>query len=55
LNDSEAIFGVIKCQELPERRYPTWESLEAAIITGFTHVEDRLLKKRANQPRLVLQ
>jgi putative transposase len=42
LNDIEAIFGVIKRHELPERRYPTWESLEEAIITGFTHVEDRL-------------
>jgi transposase len=42
LNDIEAIFGVVKRQELPARRYPTWESLEEAIITGFQHVEDRL-------------
>ena len=52
LNDIEAIFGVIKRHELPERRYTTWESLEDAIITGFTHVEDRLLQKCSAQPRL---
>jgi putative transposase len=52
LNDIEAIFGGIKAHQLPERRYPTWESLEEAIITGFTHVEDRLHKKYAIQPGL---
>lgn len=52
LNDIEAIFGVIKRNELPERRYTTWESLEAAIDTGFTHVEERLLKKCSAQPGL---
>jgi transposase len=45
LNAIEAIFGGIKAHELPERRYETWEALEAAIITGFTHAEDRLLAK----------
>jgi len=52
LNDIEAVFGVIKRQELPERRYTTWESLEDAITTAFTHVEHRLLEKHENQPRL---
>lgn len=45
LNEIEAIFGVIKRIELPERRYSTWESLEAAIDRGFTHVDQRLLRK----------
>ena len=53
LNDIEAIFGVIKRQELPERRYASYESLEAAITTGFTQVEQRLLQKCAIQPGLV--
>ncbi len=52
LNDIEAIFGVIKRDDLPERRYTTWENLEDAIDTGFTHVEERLLKKRSAQPGL---
>jgi len=52
LNDIEAIFGVVKRDELPERRYTTDASLEAAICTGFTHVEDRLLQKCAPQPGL---
>ena len=50
LNDIEAIFGVIKRQELPERRYTSYETLEEAIITGFTHVEQRLLQKDEAQP-----
>jgi len=53
LNAIEAIFGVIKRHALPERRYTTWESLEEAIITGFTHVEERLLEKCSAQPRQV--
>lgn len=52
LNPIEALFGVIKRNELPERRYATWESLEAAVNTGFTHVENRLLTKHAHQPGL---
>lgn len=52
LNAIEAIFGVIKRNELPERRYTSWESLEAAIDTGFIHVEARLLKKCSAQPGL---
>ncbi len=52
LNDIEAIFGVIKRNELPERRYTSWESLETAIDTGFTHVEERLLTKGSAQPGL---
>jgi transposase len=52
LNEIEAIFGVVKRNELPERRYTTWERLEAAIITGFTHIEDRLLQKCTAQSGL---
>ena len=50
LNAIEAIFGGIKAHDLPERRYATWESLESAIDTGFTHVEQRLLQHCAPQP-----
>jgi len=49
LNAIEAIFGVIKRDDLPARRYTTWESLEDAIDTGFSHVENRLQQKCANQ------
>lgn len=52
LNDIEAVFGVIKRHELPERRYTTWERLEDAICAGFTQVEERLLKKCSTQPGL---
>jgi putative transposase len=52
LNEIEAIFGGIKAHDLPERRYTSWESLEAAISTGFTHAEDRLLEKCATHPGL---
>lgn len=52
LNDIEAIFGVVKRQELPERRYTSYAALEEAIITGFTHVEHRLLQKHETQPGL---
>lgn len=52
LNDIEAIFGVVKRQELPERRYTTWDSLEAAIDAGFTRAERRLLAKPTAQPGL---
>jgi DDE superfamily endonuclease len=48
LNAIEAIFGVVKRGELPERRYPAYEPLEAAIDTGFSHVEQRLLTKTTN-------
>lgn len=46
----EAVFRVVRRQERPERRYPTWESLEAAIEVGCTHAEQRLLQKCAPQP-----
>jgi transposase len=52
LNDIEALFGVIKRQDLPERRYTTYEGLEEAIITGFTHVEQQLLQRHEDQPGL---
>jgi hypothetical protein len=52
LNDIEALFGVIKRQELPARRYTSYETLEDAIIAGFTHVEQSLLQKHAAQPGL---
>ena len=52
LNEIEAVFGVIKRHELPERRYTTWETLETAIDEGFTHVEHRLHRRCENQPGL---
>ena len=52
LNDIEAVFGGIKAHDLPERRYTTWESLEEAIIAGFTAAEQRLFNKHATHPGL---
>ena len=49
LNDIEAVFGGIKRDELPERSYAGYESLETAICAGFRHAEDRLLRKGSNQ------
>lgn len=42
LNAIEQAFGVIKQYEMPERRYTSWESLEAAIDIAFTNYEPRL-------------
>lgn len=52
LNAIERAFGVIKHHEMPERRYTTWESLEAAIDTAFTNYETHLQHPKAlRQPR----
>jgi transposase len=49
LDDIEPVFGGIKQHDLPERSYTSWESLEEAICEGFTHAEERLLQRCANQ------
>jgi putative transposase len=52
LNEIEDVFAVSKRHELPERRFTTAASLEDAIVTGFTHAEDRLLQKYSAQAGL---
>ena len=49
LNAIEQAFGVIKHHEMPERRYPSWEALEAAIDTAFTNYETRLQHPKTPQ------
>jgi putative transposase len=52
LNAIERVFGAIKHHEMPERRYSSWESLEAAIDTAFTNYETRLQRQKTQpQPR----
>lgn len=41
-NASEAVFGVIKHGDLPERTSTTWEAREEAIDAAFTRYDDRL-------------
>ena len=49
LNLIEPVFGGIKAHDLPARAYTTWEALEDAIDTGFTHAEQRLLARCTTQ------
>ena len=52
LNAIERAFGVIKHHEMPERRYTSWEALDAAIETAFTNYETQLQHpKTRHQPR----
>jgi putative transposase len=50
LNRIEPVFKAIKHYDLPERRYPTWETLEAAIDAAFARYHARL-HESAHQPR----
>jgi putative transposase len=51
LNDIERLFRAIKHHELPERRYPTFDALDAAVAAAFKRQEARRLTKPSNQPR----
>jgi putative transposase len=51
LNDIERVFRTIKHHELPERRYPTFDALDDAVVAAFKHQEARWLTKPSNQPR----
>jgi transposase len=46
LNDVEAVFGVIKGYELPERSYVTLQGLLAAVRHAFLRYRRRLNRKR---------
>lgn len=45
LNDVEAVFGVIKSQELPERSYRTLEALLAAVQRALRRYHHRLRRR----------
>jgi transposase len=47
LNDIEPLFRTIKYDDLPERRYPTIQRLDAAVQQAFTTAEERLMAKHA--------
>ena len=50
LNDIERLFRTIKHHELPERRYPTFDALDAAVVAAFERQETRRLSKPSTQP-----
>ena len=50
LNDIERLFRTIKHHELPERRYPTFDALEDAVVAAFERQEAHLLTKPSSQP-----
>jgi putative transposase len=51
LNDIERLFRTIKHHELPERRYPSFEALDAAVVAAFQRQEAKRLTKPSTQPR----
>ena len=51
LNDIERLFRTIKHHELPERRYPTFDALDTAVVTAFKRQEAKRLTKPSSQPR----
>jgi putative transposase len=51
LNDIERVFRTIKHHELPERRYPTFDALDAAVVAAFERQEAKRLTKPSSQPR----
>ena len=50
LNDIERLFRTIKHHELPERRYPTFDALDAAAAAAFERQETRRLSKPSTHP-----
>jgi hypothetical protein len=48
LNDVERLFRTIKHHDLPERTYPTFDALEAAVQRAFTAHEAALLAQSAH-------
>jgi transposase len=46
LNDVEAVFGVIKGHELPERSYSTLPELLAAVRRAFRRYRHQLARRR---------
>jgi transposase len=51
LNDIERLFRTIKHHELPERRYSTFDALDAAVVAAFKRQETKRLAKPSNHPR----
>jgi hypothetical protein len=49
LKDIERLFRTIKHHELPERRYPTFDGLDAAVTEAFTRQEALLLTDPVHQ------
>jgi putative transposase len=50
LNVIERLFRTIKHHELPERRYPTFDALDAAVVAAFKRQEAKRLTKPLSQP-----
>jgi transposase len=50
LNDIERLFRTIKHHELPERRYSTFDALDAAVVAAFKRQEAKRLPKPSSQP-----
>ena len=50
LNDIERLFRTIKHHELPERRYPTFDALDAAVVAAFKRQEAKRITKPSSQP-----
>jgi putative transposase len=51
LNDIERLFRTIKHHELPERRYSTFDALDAAVVAAFERQEAHRLTKPSSQSR----
>ena len=51
LNDIERLFRTIKHHELPERRYPTFDALDTAVVAAFKRQEAKRLTKPSSHPR----
>ena len=50
LNDIERLFRTIKHHELPERRYSTFDALDAAVVAAFKRQAAKRLTKPSSQP-----
>ena len=51
LNDIEPVFREVKHDDLPERRYTTLLTRDAAVDRAYTRYEVRLLARCEQQPR----
>jgi putative transposase len=51
LNDIERLFRTIKHHELPERRYSTFDALDAAVVAALKRQEAKRLTKPSTRPR----
>jgi putative transposase len=50
LNDIERLFRTVKHHELPERRYATFDALDAAVVAAFKRQQAKRVTKPSSQP-----